>query len=62
MATAAEERNKAVVLEAFDTLANRRNFAAAQRFWPPHLHSAHKARSRSSTPRFAGGLYGHETG
>ena len=27
-----EERNKAVVLEAFDTLFNRRDYAAAQRF------------------------------
>jgi F420H(2)-dependent quinone reductase len=43
MATAAEERNKAVVLEAFDTLFNRRDYAAAQRFWSPDYiqHSAH---------------------
>jgi predicted SnoaL-like aldol condensation-catalyzing enzyme len=43
MRTAAEERNKAFVLEAFDTLANRRDFAAAQRFWSPDYiqHSAH---------------------
>jgi len=33
MGNATEERNKAFVLEAFDTLANRRDFAAAQRFW-----------------------------
>jgi deazaflavin-dependent oxidoreductase (nitroreductase family) len=41
--TAAEERNKAFVLEAFDTLANRRDYAAAQRFWSPDYvqHSAH---------------------
>jgi predicted SnoaL-like aldol condensation-catalyzing enzyme len=40
---AAEERNKAFVLEAFDTLANRRDFAAAHRFWSPDYiqHSAH---------------------
>src|ERR1700738_727628 len=38
-----EERNKAVVLEAFDTLFNRRDYAAAQRFWSPDYiqHSAH---------------------
>jgi predicted SnoaL-like aldol condensation-catalyzing enzyme len=43
MGSATEERNKAFVLEAFDTLANRRDFAAAQRFWSPDYiqHSAH---------------------
>jgi deazaflavin-dependent oxidoreductase (nitroreductase family) len=43
MGTAAEERNKALVLEAFDTLFNRRDYAAAQRFWSPDYrqHSAH---------------------
>jgi predicted SnoaL-like aldol condensation-catalyzing enzyme len=43
MGNAAEERNKAFVLEAFDTLANRRDFAAAQGFWSPDYiqHSAH---------------------
>jgi predicted SnoaL-like aldol condensation-catalyzing enzyme len=43
MTTGPEERNKAVVLEAFDTLFNRRDYAAAQRFWSPDYiqHSAH---------------------
>src|ERR1700737_473659 len=43
MTTADEERNKAFVLEAFDTLFNRRDSAAAQRFWSPDdiQHSAH---------------------
>jgi predicted SnoaL-like aldol condensation-catalyzing enzyme len=43
MGNAAEERNKAFVLEAFDTLANRRDLAAAQGFWSPECirHSAH---------------------
>jgi predicted SnoaL-like aldol condensation-catalyzing enzyme len=43
MGTAAEERNKAFVLEAFDTLANRRDYAAAHRFWSSDYvqHSAH---------------------
>jgi deazaflavin-dependent oxidoreductase (nitroreductase family) len=43
MATGAEERNKALVLEAFDTLFNRRDHAAAQRFWSPDYiqHSGH---------------------
>ncbi|MCU1700807.1 MAG: hypothetical protein JWR34_6870 [Mycobacterium sp.] len=42
MGSAAEERNKAFVLEAFDTLANRRDFTATQRFWSPDYiqHSA----------------------
>ena len=38
-----EERNKALVLEAFDTLFNRRDYAAAEKYWSPHYiqHSAH---------------------
>jgi predicted SnoaL-like aldol condensation-catalyzing enzyme len=41
--TETEERNKAMVLEAFDALFNRRDYAAAQRFWSPSYiqHSAH---------------------
>jgi predicted SnoaL-like aldol condensation-catalyzing enzyme len=37
------EQNKALVLEAFDTLFNRRDYAAAERFWSPNYiqHSAH---------------------
>jgi predicted SnoaL-like aldol condensation-catalyzing enzyme len=37
------ENNKAVVLEAFDTLFNKRDYLAAERFWSPHYiqHSAH---------------------
>ncbi len=35
--------NKALVLAAFDTLFNQRDYAAAERFWSPHYvqHSAH---------------------
>jgi len=33
MSTQLEERNKALVLEAFDTLFNKRDYAAAERFW-----------------------------
>jgi predicted SnoaL-like aldol condensation-catalyzing enzyme len=35
--------NKAFVLEAFDTLFNKRDYAAAERFWSPEYiqHSAH---------------------
>ena len=41
--TETEQRNKALVLEAFDTLFNKRDYAAAQRFWSPDYiqHSAH---------------------
>ena len=41
--TEIEQRNKALVLEAFDTLFNKRDYASAQRFWSPDYiqHSAH---------------------
>lgn len=37
------QQNKALVLEAFDTLFNKRNYTAAERFWSPNYiqHSAH---------------------
>jgi predicted SnoaL-like aldol condensation-catalyzing enzyme len=43
-----QERNKALVLEAFDTLFNKRDYAAAERYWSPHYiqHSAHIAPGR----------------
>jgi predicted SnoaL-like aldol condensation-catalyzing enzyme len=42
------ERNKALVLEAFDTLFNKRDYEAAQRYWSPAYiqHSAHIAPGR----------------
>src|SRR5882757_6519089 len=38
-----EERNKALVIEAFDTLFNKRDYATAEQFWSPRYiqHSAH---------------------
>jgi predicted SnoaL-like aldol condensation-catalyzing enzyme len=38
-----ESQNKALVLEAFDTLFNKRDYAAAEKFWSPDYiqHSAH---------------------
>ena len=41
--TVTEERNRAFVLKAFDTLFNKRDYVAAQRFWSPNYiqHSAH---------------------
>jgi predicted SnoaL-like aldol condensation-catalyzing enzyme len=43
------EQNKALVLEAFDTLFNKRDYAAAERFWSPGYiqHSAHIGPGRS---------------
>jgi predicted SnoaL-like aldol condensation-catalyzing enzyme len=38
-----QETNKERVLEAFDTLFNKRHYAAAEKFWSPQYiqHSAH---------------------
>jgi len=38
-----ESKNKELVLEAFDTLFNKRDYTAAEKFWSPHYiqHSAH---------------------
>jgi hypothetical protein len=38
-----QEKNKALVLEAFDTLFNKRDYVSAERFWSPDYiqHSAH---------------------
>ena len=43
MTQAIEEKNKAFVLEAFETLFNKRDYAAAERFWSSNYiqHSAH---------------------
>jgi predicted SnoaL-like aldol condensation-catalyzing enzyme len=37
------EKNKAIVLKAFDTLFNKRDYTSAERFWSPNYiqHSAH---------------------
>jgi predicted SnoaL-like aldol condensation-catalyzing enzyme len=38
-----QEKNKALVLEAFDTLFNKRDYVTAERYWSPNYiqHSAH---------------------
>ena len=43
MSQSTEARNKAIVLEAFDTLFNKRDYVTAARFWSPNYvqHSAH---------------------
>ena len=49
------EQNKALVMEAFDTLFNRRDYAAAERFWSPDYiqHSSHIVPGRE-------GLFNHQ--
>ncbi|MFZ0637979.1 MAG: nuclear transport factor 2 family protein [Candidatus Acidiferrales bacterium] len=48
MKKTAEEKNKELVLKAFDTLFNKRDYAAAEKFWSPRYiqHSAHIAPGR----------------
>jgi predicted SnoaL-like aldol condensation-catalyzing enzyme len=48
MGTDLEARNKKLVLEAFDTLFNKRDYPAAERYWSPNYiqHSAHIAPGR----------------
>src|SRR4029077_19063849 len=43
MSQTIQEKNKALVLEAFDTLFNKRDYAAAEKYWSPSYiqHSAH---------------------
>jgi predicted SnoaL-like aldol condensation-catalyzing enzyme len=43
MSQSTQSSNKALVLEAFDTLFNKRDYAAAERFWSSKYvqHSAH---------------------
>jgi predicted SnoaL-like aldol condensation-catalyzing enzyme len=43
MSNSNSEKNKAIVLEAIDTLFNKRDYTAAERFWSPEYiqHSAH---------------------
>ena len=48
MSQTTQEKNKALVLEAFETLFNKRDYVAAERFWSPNYiqHSAHIAPGR----------------
>ena len=48
MSQTTESKNKALVLEAFDTLFNKRDYVAAERYWSPNYiqHSAHIAPGR----------------
>jgi predicted SnoaL-like aldol condensation-catalyzing enzyme len=48
MAKTTEESNKALILEAFDTLFSKRDYKAAERYWSSDYiqHSAHIAPGR----------------
>jgi predicted SnoaL-like aldol condensation-catalyzing enzyme len=48
MARELEEKNKTLVLKAFDALFNKRDYETAERFWSPKYiqHSAHIAPGR----------------
>src|SRR5258706_16055206 len=48
MSRTKQEKNKALVVEAFDTLFNKRDYASAQRYCSPDYiqHSAHIAPGR----------------
>jgi predicted SnoaL-like aldol condensation-catalyzing enzyme len=48
MAKTTEESNKALILEAFDTLFSKRDYKAAERYWSSNYiqHSAHIAPGR----------------
>ena len=53
--TATENRNKAIALEAFDTLFNKRDYTAAERLWSPgYIQPA-----RASSPVGGGYSNGH---
>jgi predicted SnoaL-like aldol condensation-catalyzing enzyme len=43
MSETIQEKNKALVLAAFETLFNKRDYAAAEKYWSPNYiqHSAH---------------------
>ena len=43
MSQTIQEKNKALVLEAFDMLFNKRDYEAAEKYWSPNYiqHSAH---------------------
>ena len=48
-----QQRNKDIVLEAFDTLFNKRDYAKAETFWSPKYiqHSAHIEPGREGARR-----------
>ena len=51
MSETVKEKNKALVLDAFDTLFNKRDYTAAEKYWSPNYiqHSAHIPPGRKRT-------------
>jgi predicted SnoaL-like aldol condensation-catalyzing enzyme len=60
MTTTSPEENKALVLEAFDMLFNKRDYFAAERFWSDRYiqHSAHIPPGRDGLFNLVRGLPG----
>src|ERR1700756_1713959 len=58
MSRTKQETNKALVLEAFDTLFNKRDYVAAERYWSSDYvqHSAHIAPGRGGLFNLIKGL------
>ncbi len=58
MSETSQEKNRVLVLEAFETLFNKRDYAAAERFWSPNYiqHSAHIAPGREGLFNLVKGL------
>jgi predicted SnoaL-like aldol condensation-catalyzing enzyme len=58
MNSSTAEQNKALVLRAFDRLFNKRDYAAAERFWSPDYiqHSAHIEPGRAGLFNLVKGL------
>jgi predicted SnoaL-like aldol condensation-catalyzing enzyme len=58
MTQSTQERNKTLVLQAFDLLFNKRDYAAAEKYWSPHYiqHSAHIAPGRQGLFNLVEGL------
>jgi predicted SnoaL-like aldol condensation-catalyzing enzyme len=58
MSETSQEKNRALVLAAFETLFNKRDYAAAERFWSPNYiqHSAHIAPGREGLFNLVKGL------
>jgi predicted SnoaL-like aldol condensation-catalyzing enzyme len=59
MAKELEEKNKALVLRAFDKLFNKRDYEAAGRFWSPQCiqHCAHIASGREGLFDLVGAFF-----
>ena len=58
MSETIQQKNKVLVLDAFDTLFNKRDYAAAEKFWSPRYiqHSAHIAPGREGLFNLIKGL------